>query len=67
MRWLKIAWGFLFHSIRAHAYPKPKLLEENQTAPNFALQDESGQTHRLSDYFGKKVVLWFFLRARTPG
>lgn len=36
-------------------------------APDFELQDDQGNTVRLSDYRGKTVVLYFYPRADTPG
>jgi len=38
-----------------------------QGAPNFSLVDQSGNTHRLSDYRGKWVVLYFYPKDDTPG
>src|SRR3974377_118141 len=38
-----------------------------RAAPNFALLDENGKTVKLSDYAGKKLVLFFYPRADTPG
>ncbi len=35
--------------------------------PAFALQDEEGKTVRLSDFHGKRVVVFFLPRADTPG
>ena len=35
-------------------------------APNFKLKDQDGNLHSLSDYKGKKLVLYFFPRANTP-
>ena len=68
MRWLKILFGFLVHRIRALKHGNTgRLLQEGAPAPDFNLQDETGALHRLKDYAGKKVVLWFYLRARTPG
>jgi AhpC/TSA family len=67
MRMLKIAVGFLVHKVRAFLHPKATLLREKQPAPDFDLPDETGKQHRLRDYLGKKIVLWFFLRASTPG
>jgi thioredoxin-dependent peroxiredoxin len=37
------------------------------TAPNFKLQDESGQIHELSDFSGKWLVLYFYPADDTPG
>ena len=38
-----------------------------ETAPDFELQTDKGQTVRLSDYKGKHVVLFFYPKADTPG
>lgn len=42
-------------------------LQEGTQAPEFNLLDETGQTHRLSDYLGKYVVLYFYPKDDTPG
>lgn len=39
----------------------------NDKAPDFSLQDENGKEVALKDFRGKKVVLFFFPRASTPG
>jgi thioredoxin-dependent peroxiredoxin len=36
-------------------------------APSFALQDQNGETHKLSDYKGSWVVLYFYPKDDTPG
>ncbi len=36
-------------------------------APDFTLADETGQQHKLSDYRGKPVVLYFYPKDDTPG
>jgi len=36
-------------------------------APDFSLQDEKGDTHKLSDYAGKWVLLYFYPKDDTPG
>jgi peroxiredoxin Q/BCP len=43
------------------------LLEEGTQAPDFALQDENGSTHRLSDYRGRPIILYFYPKDDTPG
>ena len=43
------------------------LLETGAIAPNFALQNSEGNTVRLSDFAGKRVVLYFYPRDNTPG
>ena len=40
---------------------------EGSAAPDFALQDQDGRTHRLSDYAGRWLVLYFYPRDDTPG
>ena len=42
-------------------------LEENTKAPDFCLKDQEGREVRLSDFRGKKVVLYFYPRDNTPG
>ena len=36
-------------------------------APDFTLNDSNGETHSLSDYAGKWVVLYFYPKDDTPG
>ena len=43
------------------------LIEPGQKAPAFALKDQHGATHRLSDYAGQQVVLYFYPKDDTPG
>jgi peroxiredoxin Q/BCP len=43
------------------------MLKVGDKAPDFAVQDQTGKTRRLSDYRGKSVVLWFYPKASTPG
>ena len=43
------------------------MLEVGQKAPDFTLQDTKGNSVSLSDYLGKKVVLYFYPRDNTPG
>jgi len=44
-----------------------KMLEPGEAAPDFEVKDHTGRTTRLSDYRGRKVVLWFYPKADTPG
>jgi peroxiredoxin Q/BCP len=39
----------------------------NRSAPDFSLPDQHGQTHRLSDYQGKMVLLYFYPKDMTSG
>ena len=43
------------------------MLEVGIKAPDFELPDQNGKIHRLSDYTGKKVILYFYPRDNTPG
>lgn len=38
-----------------------------QKAADFTLRDESGRMHRLTDYAGKWIVLYFYPKDDTPG
>jgi hypothetical protein len=42
-------------------------LQIGQTAPDFALPDETGKVRRLADYRGRTVVLMFYPKDFTPG
>jgi len=42
-------------------------LEIGAEAPDFELQDANGNTVRLSDFRGRKVVLYFYPKDDTPG
>src|ERR1051326_6284301 len=42
-------------------------LEEGNKAPDFTVRDENGDTVRLKDLRGKKVVLYFYPKDDTPG
>ncbi|MPZ99091.1 MAG: thioredoxin-dependent thiol peroxidase [Dehalococcoidia bacterium] len=42
-------------------------LEAGDQAPDFALEDQDGKVHRLSDYQGQIVVLYFYPKDKTPG
>ncbi|WP_312714980.1 thioredoxin-dependent thiol peroxidase [Corynebacterium flavescens] len=44
-----------------------KRLEVGDTAPAFSLPDDAGHTVFLSDYAGKRVLVYFYPRANTPG
>ncbi len=43
------------------------LIDIGKKAPAFALQDQNGKTHRLSDYAGRPIVLFFYPKDDTPG
>ncbi len=58
--------GFLKKLLRGEPAP-PKMLEVGSTAPDFSVRAHDGTTVRLSELRGKKVVLWFYPKADTPG
>jgi peroxiredoxin Q/BCP len=43
------------------------MLSEGATAPDFELPDQDGNAVKLSDLRGKRVVLYFYPKADTPG
>jgi thioredoxin-dependent peroxiredoxin len=42
-------------------------LQKGDKAPNFSAKDQDGNSHSLSDYNGKKLVVFFYPKADTPG
>lgn len=43
------------------------MLNIGTKAPDFQLPDRDGNLHKLSDYAGKKVILYFYSKDSTPG
>jgi thioredoxin-dependent peroxiredoxin len=43
------------------------MVKESDKAPAFTLPDDRGRQVSLSDFAGKKLVLFFFPKADTPG
>ena len=43
------------------------MLETGMKAPDFCLNDGEGREVRLSDFLGRKVVLYFYPKDSTPG
>ena len=43
------------------------MLKPGDRAPNSTLQDKDGKNISLSDFLGKKVVLYFYPKDNTPG
>ena len=43
------------------------MLEVGKKAPDFELPDQNGEMHKLSNYAGKKVILYFYPKDNTPG
>ena len=42
-------------------------LKTGDNAPNFSAKDQDGKLHELKDYTGKKLVVFFYPKASTPG
>ena len=43
------------------------MIKEGTKAPNFTLNDKDGNAVSLSDFLGKKIVLYFYPKDNTPG
>ena len=43
------------------------MLNTGDTAPSFSLKNQENETVSLQDFKGKKVLVWFFPKASTPG
>lgn len=43
------------------------MLKEGTSAPDFTLNDKDGKPVSLSDFRGRKVVLYFYPKDNTPG
>ena len=43
------------------------MIKIGDKAPNFTLQDKNGNSVSLSDFLGKKVVVYFYPKDNTPG
>ena len=42
-------------------------LKQGDAVPNFSAKDDQGNTISLSDYKGKKLIVFFYPKANTPG
>lgn len=47
--------------------PDAARLAPGDKAPSFALTDDSGRTVKLSDFKGRRVIVYFYPAAMTPG
>ena len=43
------------------------LIEPGKKAPAFTLNDQDGRVHKLADYTGRPVILYFYPKDDTPG
>ncbi len=43
------------------------MIKPGQDAPDFVAKDQTGKDHRLSDYRGRWILLYFYPKDDTPG
>jgi peroxiredoxin Q/BCP len=43
------------------------LIDPGKKAPSFTLKDQNGNPHKLSDYEGRPLILYFYPKDDTPG
>jgi peroxiredoxin Q/BCP len=43
------------------------LIDPGKKAPAFSLKDQEGKSHKLSDYAGRPLILYFYPKDDTPG
>jgi peroxiredoxin Q/BCP len=43
------------------------MIDAGAEAPAFSARDHNGETVRLADLLGRKILLWFYPKADTPG
>ncbi|MCY7330379.1 MAG: thioredoxin-dependent thiol peroxidase, partial [Saprospiraceae bacterium] len=61
------AWLNSHFTIFIHTLTTMSELKEGDVAPEFSAVNEKGETIRLTDYRGKKLVLYFYPKDDTPG
>ena len=54
-------------TVQVEVRKKRVLVKAGDKAPNFSGLDQNGATHTLADYKGKKLVVFFYPKANTPG
>ena len=42
-------------------------LKAGEKAPDFQLEDQNGKKAKLADFKGRKLLLYFYSKADTPG
>ncbi len=50
-----------------HIQQAGQMLSIGSVAPDFTVLDHTGRTVRLKNFSTKRVVLWFYPKADTPG
>ena len=56
-----------FATVASQGYNRNLMLKEGDKAPDIKLQTDTGEPFQLSKPKGKRIVLYFFPRADTPG
>ena len=57
----------IVNALLGYANNGQDILKIGDLAPNFLLTDQEGNLHRLSDYRGQRVIIYYFPKADTPG
>jgi peroxiredoxin Q/BCP len=59
---------FIEHNIiNINFKPNFEVMEKGLEAPDFSFTDKAGKKRKLSDYRGRKVILYFYPKDSTPG
>ena len=58
---------FAYSSLSIFSSKQKIELRAGDKAPIFSLKDQNNSVHNLTNYLGKKVVLYYFPKADTPG
>lgn len=53
--------------VGGHGNEEATMLEVGSAAPDFSVRAHDGNTIKLVDLRGRKVILWFYPKADTPG
>ena len=68
MESLRRLWrSWLKRFIKTDKQEEEIMLQVGTKAPDFKLPDQNGEMHSLSDYKGKKVILYFYPKDNTSG
>lgn len=64
---MRVCTSYLFKVALLYKYTLMTTLTKGDKAPDFSGVDQDGKTHTLADYKGKKLVVFFYPKASTPG
>lgn len=64
---MKLNLSFVLIGVTVNLILGGEMIERGEPAPDFQLKDSKGNQHRLSDYRGRTVVLFFYPKDGTPG